>query len=195
MVRLLGLLQHIINMNYMDYIEKIVEFILCNIGLFEKVGEGQLIVPAAPPLQGWSKDLVDCHPALRKAFPIVQAQFEAQNSGYTLQLDYTYGSPTLQFTLFQEGRQLENGQWIVVDQTKVVTDLDGTLHKSAHNTWPSQAFDVLIKQNGTILWAEGANIPLYQKLGQLFVDQGLVSGALWKYEWKDSDHVQVSYNF
>lgn len=183
----------------MNLIEKILGYILEAIGLFEKVQEGQFIIPAAPPAQEWSKDLVDCHPTLRKAFPIVKALFEAQNPGYTLKLDYTYRSPTLQFTLFQEGRQLENGQWVIIDKTKVVTDLDGTLHKSAHNLFPSQGMDILIVHNGQILWAEGgpdsAQIQLYKKLGQLFVDQGLISGALWKYDWKDSDHVQVSYNF
>jgi hypothetical protein len=178
-------------------LEQILSYILEAIGLFEKVEEGQFIVPSTPPTQGWSKDLVDCHPTLRKAFPIVQAQFESQNPGYTLKLDYTYRSPALQFQLFQEGRQLENGSWIVVDQDKVVTDLDGTLHKSAHNLFPSQAFDCLIVKDNVILWAEdnSPQIELYKKLGQLFVDQGLISGALWKYTWHDWDHTQISYNF
>jgi hypothetical protein len=181
----------------MSALEAVLTYILEGIGLFEKAEQGQFIVPASPPAQGWSKDLVDCHPALRKAFPIVKTQFETQNPGYTLKLDYTYRSPTLQFTLFQKGRQLENGQWIVMDKTQIVTDLDGTLHKSAHNLFPSQALDVLIIYKDQILWAEDntPQIELYQRLGQLFIDQGLISGALWKFSWKDNDHVQLSYNF
>lgn len=145
-----------------------------------------------------SKDIRDCHEKLQQAYPIVKAQFETDNPEYKLQMDYTYRSPELQFSLFQKGRSCIGGQWVVSDKSKVVTNLDGTTKKSHHNTFPTQAMDILILKNGQILWSndnpDSLENKLYIKLGQLFVQQGLISGATWKYQWKDWDHIQLSYD-
>jgi hypothetical protein len=163
--------------------ENILAYIFESIGLFEKI---------EPPSCGWSKSLVDCHPDLQRAFLIVKTQFETQNPGYTLKLDYTYRSPTLQFTLFQKGRQKEGDNWVITDKTQVVTDLDGTLHKSAHNLYPAQALDLYVMYQGTILWPEGLNLTLYQSIGAKFQALGFTSGALWAFDWKDFPHIQLS---
>lgn len=56
---------------------------------------------------------------------------------------YGYRDPKLQFELFQKGRKLVDGEWIITDKKKVVTYKDGTINKSKHNLKPSEAADVV----------------------------------------------------
>ena len=48
-----------------------------------------------------------------------------------------------QFELFQQGRTLIGGVWIVTDQSKVVTTVDGITKLSKHNADPSEAVDAV----------------------------------------------------
>lgn len=149
-----------------------------------------------PKLPDSSKNLADCHEAIRRAVPVVCGQFSLAYPDCELQLDYTYRSPQFQMALFQLGRELQDGYWAVVDQSKVVTDKDGT-KPSHHNVYPAQAADVYIKQNGKIIWPDKDKpeiCELYVAMGKLFEAQGLISGATWKYNWKDWDHIQVAYS-
>lgn len=142
-----------------------------------------------------SKSLGDCHEAIRRAFPVVSGQFSVACPGHELQLDYTYRSPQLQMALFQQGRELKDGYWTVVDKDKVVTNKDGS-KPSHHNVYPSQAADIYIKKDHKIIWPDKDKpeiCALYIAMGKLFEAQGLISGATWKHEWKDWDHVQVAY--
>lgn len=149
-----------------------------------------------PPLQGWSKDIADCHMAIQVAFPKVKAQFEAAHKDCTLKVDYTYRGPMVQLALFKKGRAMQSGQWVVVDPKAVVTNDDGVLKKGHHNTWPSQAADVYVVKNGKILWGQTAEEEVYyMELGKLWEQVGIISGMTWKYHWKDPDHVQVAYLF
>ena len=52
-------------------------------------------------------------------------------------------SPEEQFELFKKGRENKNFKWVVVDKSKVVTNIDGRAKKSNHNYLPSRAVDVV----------------------------------------------------
>ncbi|MBC8554402.1 MAG: M15 family peptidase [Candidatus Brocadiales bacterium] len=57
---------------------------------------------------------------------------------------YGNRSPETQFDLFKLGRkQDENGDWQIVDKSKVVTYKDGYEKLSTHNTSPSKAIDAV----------------------------------------------------
>lgn len=56
---------------------------------------------------------------------------------------YGHRTPEEQFELFKKGRERIDGWWQVVDKSKVVTNLDGTIKKSKHNYYPSKAVDVV----------------------------------------------------
>ena len=152
--------------------------------------------PAADVLaRGWSKSISDCHPRIRAAWPIVQQAFIAAHPDCTFRVDYTWRSKEFQFDLFKLGRTLTDGQWVVTDKSKIVTDKNGDV-PSHHNVYPSQAVDVYIVRGGLIVWpsASSASVcALYTELGQLWEQQGLVSGAVWRFGWKDWPHTQVDY--
>jgi hypothetical protein len=72
-------------------------------------------------------------------------------------------TPSEQFAIFQKGRAFENGNWVVVDKRKKVTNLDGYKKKSRHNYLPATAVDiVLFKPNGQELESG----PQEQKIGK-----------------------------
>ena len=52
-------------------------------------------------------------------------------------------SPEEQFELYKKGRVNKDFKWIVVDKSKVVTNIDGRAKKSNHNYLPSRAVDVV----------------------------------------------------
>lgn len=150
---------------------------------------------------GFSKSIDDCDQKIRDAFPLVRAEFCAQlGAGYDLRCDYTYRSPALQFELFKKGRtQDEHGNWILTNRLERVTDKDGTVKKGEHNFYPSKAADVYITKDGAILWPLQKDSPLYAErsalyiaLGRIWEKHGLVSGATWKFAWKDEPHVQLA---
>lgn len=152
---------------------------------------------------GFSKSLADCDPRLQAAFPLVRAEWRARHPTLDLRCDYTYRSPALQFELFKKGRaQDEHGNWVLVDRNARVTDKDGTFNRGEHNYYPSKAADVYVCEadtsRGSILWPLDKNHPdfhernsLYLELGHLWEQHGLVSGATWKYAWKDAPHIQT----
>lgn len=59
---------------------------------------------------------------------------------YDFTVLYGYRTPEEQFELYKQGRQLQNGKWIKVGKT--VTELDGKIKKSNHNSNPSKAIDI-----------------------------------------------------
>jgi len=150
-----------------------------------------------PPQCGWSKSLDDCHPKIVSAYKTIAPKFEARYPDCHLRVDYTYRSPQFQFGLFKKGRDYVDGKWVVTDKSKVVTQKDGVTEPGHHNVYPSQAADILIVRNEKIIWGNNPSDPtesqLYEDLGRMFEAEGLVAGAIWKYNWKDIDHVQVAY--
>jgi len=49
-----------------------------------------------------------------------------------------------QMEYYKKGREEIDGQWVIVDKSKVVTYVDGVVKKSKHNYNPSLAFDFCI---------------------------------------------------
>ena len=47
-----------------------------------------------------------------------------------------------QFELYKQGRELKCGTWVISDQSKVVTHVDGKTKTSKHNYYPSLAVDI-----------------------------------------------------
>ena len=57
---------------------------------------------------------------------------------------YGNRSVAYQFDLYKQGRAKDdNGKWVIVDKSKVVTYCDGTKNKSKHNYTPSKAVDAV----------------------------------------------------
>jgi hypothetical protein len=141
--------------------------------------------------QGWSKDVSDCHPRIQAAWAAFVPWFSAKYPHLAMRADYTWRSQEFQMTLWAKGRKLQaDGTWVVVDPKQVVTKVQ----KSHHNTYPAQALDFIIFQANKPLWASvGENGALYVECGKFFAAQGVVAGAVWKYEWKDPGHIQVAY--
>ena len=145
--------------------------------------------------QGWSKDIRDCDLRLQAAWDYALPKFLGANPAYSARVDYTWRSAEFQLGLFAKGRhKTGDGSWVIVDKSQVVT----YVRKGHHNVYVSQAFDFIIFKGKKPLWACGATyaeaIPLYTAMGKLLASQGVVSGAIWKYNWKDWGHVQSAYN-
>lgn len=151
---------------------------------------------AAIAKQGWSKDLADCDDRIIAGYTSSSTEFLAAHKDLWMRPDYAWRSPAFQFTLFQKGRELRNGVWVLVDEKLKVTDQDGTVKRSHHNVYPSQALDFIIFRGKVPLWASSSkeNAALYIEMGNLLAKRGLISGAVWKYNWKDPGHVQVAYS-
>ena len=52
-------------------------------------------------------------------------------------------SPKVQFEYYKKGRALKNNKWVVVDEKKVITNIDGYKIKGKHNYKPSLAVDIM----------------------------------------------------
>lgn len=66
-------------------------------------------------------------------------------------IDYCLRSKEEQLRLFSQGRKFENGKWIIVDKSKVVTYCDGYNITSKHNL--GLAVDIYLTDNkGNILF-------------------------------------------
>lgn len=50
--------------------------------------------------------------------------------------------PAKQFKYFKKGRELKNGEWVVVNRKAVITNVDGYNIKGKHNYSPSHAVDL-----------------------------------------------------
>ena len=137
-----------------------------------------------------SKDkLSTCHPDIQKVILEAVKQF-----------DFTvlYGTRTVdeQFELYKQGRTLSNGVWVKTGRT--VTELDGKVKKSKHNSTPSLAVDLApypIDWNNIQRFKDMAKVVLAcaKNLG---VD--LVWGADWdsdgdieEHKFKDYPHFQL----
>jgi len=54
-----------------------------------------------------------------------------------------WSSPDVQFSLFKKGRVWRNGIWVIDNPLEVVTYKDGHDKLSRHNSFPSDAIDIL----------------------------------------------------
>ena len=98
-------------------------------------------------------------------------------------------SPEEQFELFKKGRENKNFKWVVVDKSKVVTNIDGRAKKSNHNYLPSRAVDVVPYP---LDWND---ISAFKKLGEVVKRKAKELGIKisWGGDWqtlKDYPHYE-----
>jgi len=105
--------------------------------------------------------------------------------GYTCKMISAHRTPEDQFKLFKKGRAFQNGSWVIVERSKVVTHKDGFASLSRHNYQPSTAIDIGIFRNN-----EYQSKPaLYQAVGEA---KGL--GLDWGGDWtsfRDTPHLEI----
>lgn len=98
-------------------------------------------------------------------------------------------SPEEQFELYKKGRVNKDFKWIVVDKSKVVTNIDGRAKKSNHNYLPSRAVDVVPYP---LDWND---ITAFKKLGEVVKRKAKELGIKisWGGDWqtlKDYPHYE-----
>ena len=144
--------------------------------------------------QGWSKSIEHCNKKLQDAYNYALPKFLGAHPSLGARCDYTWRSPDFQRELYARGRKFENGVWTIVDPKIIVTQN----LVSHHNPFPASAFDFIIFRGKIPLWITKENaqevIALYKKFGTFCQEKGVVSGALWKFTWKDWSHIQGSYD-
>lgn len=135
-----------------------------------------------------STSLQDADKKLRDAYLALSQEFRAAAPGRSLVITCTYRSPDEQWKLFTEGRgQDGDGNWVVQDSSKVVTQLSGRNgHVSNHNCQPARAVDVAVVIGGKVTWDPRE----YQPLGGLAAKHGLVWGGDW-HTLKDYPHLEL----
>ena len=123
-----------------------------------------------------STRLSDCEPALALAYTCLLHDFREQ-TGHDLLLTCTARTIEEQASLFSQGRSTPG---------PIVTQLDGTSHKSKHNYSPSRALDVAVVVGGKVSWDSAQYTPLVE----LASKYGLVSGGSWK-TFTDWPHLEL----
>ena len=127
---------------------------------------------------------------LNSAEDKLQILFKEVIKDYDCIVIYGHRTPEEQMELFQKGRKRIDGWWQVVDKSKVVTNLDGSVKKSKHNYFPSKAVDVLpypIDWNDIQRFKDLAKV-VKQKAKELGIE------VEWGGDWtslKDYPHWQV----
>ena len=80
------------------------------------------------------RNLATAHPDLQVVFNEVIKDFDNT-------IIHGHRSVEYQFEIYQMGRTLVDGVWVITDKSKVLTYLDGINKKSKHNYDPSMAID------------------------------------------------------
>jgi len=123
-----------------------------------------------------STRLMDCAEPLQLAFAQILADFREQ-TGHDLVLTCTHRSVDEQARLYAQGRTTPG---------PIVTQLDGTQHRSKHNLSPAQALDVAVVVAGKVSWSPDQ----YSALGPLCEKYGVVWGGSWPH-FKDMPHIEL----
>lgn len=113
----------------------------------------------------------------------IQAKLPA---GFTCKMISGLRTPEDQFKLYKLGRAIQNGRWVIVDKSKVVTHKDGFSSLSRHNYLPSTAIDIGIFDN-TGVYDKRPN--LYKFVGEA-KRFGLDWGGDWQ-KFKDLPHLEI----
>lgn len=82
------------------------------------------------------RNLATCHGDLQTIFNKVVETFDCT-------VVYGHRDVKLQQELFQRGRRLSRGEWIIENRVQVITYCDGVNKKSYHNYSPALAADVV----------------------------------------------------
>ena len=123
-----------------------------------------------------STRLSDCDMHLAASYTMLLHDFREQ-TGHDLLITCTSRSTDEQAALYAQGRTKPG---------PIVTQLDGTTHKSKHNLVPSKAIDVAVVVGGKVSW----DAAQYAPLGPLAEHYGLVWGGSW-HTLKDYPHLEV----
>lgn len=142
-----------------------------------------------------SRSLNDCDQRLRRAWEAVIDEYVRTFPDHTLIVTCTYRSPEEQFRLYQQGRRLVNGQWMIDadPKTSIVTQVDGQSRLSQHNYHPSRALDFAVLVGNKITWNERE----YIAVGKIALSHGLRWGGDWdgnpvtKHTFYDYPHVEL----
>lgn len=136
-----------------------------------------------------STSLLDACKLIQDNWDCIKRDFFVLVPNHYLEITTVYRSPDEQFQLFQRGRTMNTqGEWIITDKSKIVTNVDGYKEIGAHNYHPSRAIDVCVvnNQTGERLWS---NI-WYTSLIDIAGRYGLEDGGAW-HGLKDWPHLQV----
>ena len=168
-----------------------------SVGTHLWIGETGYTVPTAPIGLYESRELEHADPELVKRYLALEADYRVYHRRQLL-VTHTYRSPEKQFELYQIGRELQNGVWVVVNPKIKVTNCDGTRQRSRHNFYPAQAIDVAIDTDPgvgqKVVWANEA----YEALGPLALRHGLTWGGDWNRnglsdeKWIDACHLEIA---
>lgn len=132
--------------------------------------------------------LATCHKDLQTVMNEVIKQ-------YDFTVVYGYRSPEEQHQLYTQGRKLVGNKWVKVGST--VTDKDGYIKTSKHNSYPSKAVDIA---PFPINWK---NIAEFKKMGKIVIDvadrlykEGKITNRIkWGGSWitfKDYPHFEIT---
>jgi peptidoglycan L-alanyl-D-glutamate endopeptidase CwlK len=123
-----------------------------------------------------STRLTDCDTHLAAQYTMLLHDFREQ-TGHDLLITCTARSTDEQAKLYAQGRSTPG---------PIVTQLDGTTHKSKHNLVPSRAIDVAVVVGGKVSW----DATQYAPLGPLATHYGLTWGGSWR-TLKDYPHLEI----
>lgn len=73
----------------------------------------------------------------------LQVLFKSMVEDFDNTILFGHRTPEEQFRLFQQGRRLESGVWVIDDPRQIVTYKDGINNLSKHNHRPSLAVDAV----------------------------------------------------
>lgn len=102
--------------------------------------------------------------------------------------------PAEQQRLFEKGRALQNGAWVVVNQAQVVTNADPKhaphVRRGALDIWPAEDFNPSISMDlQPVAWKK------FQDFGKFAESRGFTAGFRWtaafKNKYGDAPHVEV----
>lgn len=137
--------------------------------------------------------LSTCHTDL-----ILLAHQAIMDSPYDFKITEGHRSPQRQFELYKRGRAFEIDKWVVVDRSKIVTNIDGIRKMSNHNYNPARAFDIQVLVNGQGTWVEKYYHPVAEHIlkiaEQLLADGKISHQVRWGGSWKslvDLPHFEI----
>lgn len=128
-----------------------------------------------------SRDIKDCCKPLQTKWPLVLEMYQ-KIMRRSLFLTCTYRNEKIQQELYAQGRTTPG---------EIITQIDGINSKSMHNYFPALAFDVCVDVDLDPNKVKPSwSLNLYEPLGHICDELGLVWGGYWK--WRDVPHIQVS---
>lgn len=136
-------------------------------------------------MPNFSKKSID---RLSTVHPLLSLVMYAAIKRYDFTVLYGRRTPEEQFELYQKGRSLVNGKWVVTDKHSVVTNCDGRKVMSNHNYNPSIAVDIAPYP---IDWN---NIDRFKEMAKIVIEEAeklnvpIVWGADWDMDGNIKEH-------